>query len=116
NISFHYQYIKSFDAAKIEKLINFILFKMMHFTEEQLMIRKVTREFAEKELLPGVVERDKHAIYPRDEIRKMQEAGFMGMLVDLLYGGGGMDTLSYVLAIEEISKKIGRASCRKESI
>lgn len=76
----------------------------MHFTEEQLMIRKVTREFAEKELLPGVVERDKHAIYPRDEIRKMQEAGFMGMMVDLLYGGGGMDTLSYVLAIEEISK------------
>lgn len=76
----------------------------MRFSDEQKMIRKVAREFAEKELLPGVIERDKQAIYPKDEIKKMQEAGFMGMMVDPAYGGGGMDTLSYVIAMEEISR------------
>lgn len=76
----------------------------MRLSDEQNMIRKVAREFAQKELLPGVIERDKGAIYPKDEIRKMQEAGFMGMTVDAAYGGGGMDTLSYVIAMEEISK------------
>ena len=77
---------------------------IMHFSDEQKMIRKVAREFAQKELLPGIIERDKHAIYPRKEIQKIQEAGFMGMTVDPSYGGGGMDTLSYVIAMEEISK------------
>lgn len=76
----------------------------MDFTEEQSMIRNVAREFAEGTLLPGVIERDKNAIYPREEVRKMQEMGFLGMTVDTKYGGGGMDTLSYVLAMEEISK------------
>jgi len=76
----------------------------MNFSDEQKMIRKVAREFAEKELLPGVIERDKNALYPKEEIRKMREMGFMGMTVDPEYGGGGMDTLAYVLAMEEISK------------
>ncbi|MBY5958104.1 acyl-CoA dehydrogenase [Membranicola marinus] len=77
---------------------------MIDFSEEQRMIRKVAREFAEKELLPGVIERDKHARYPKTEINKMHDMGFMGMTVDPAYGGGGMDTLSYVIAMEEISK------------
>ncbi|HLT93955.1 MAG TPA: acyl-CoA dehydrogenase [Membranihabitans sp.] len=76
----------------------------MEFSVDQRMIQKVAREFAIKELLPSVMERDKDARYPKDEIRKMQEAGFMGMTVDPEYGGGGMDTLSYVIAMEEISK------------
>ncbi len=76
----------------------------MYFSDEQKMIRKVAQEFSVKELLPGVIDRDKHAIYPKEEIQKMQEAGFMGMTVDPYYGGGGMDTLAYVIAMEEISK------------
>lgn len=76
----------------------------MYFSDEQKMIRKVAREFAQDQLLPGVIHRDKNALYPKEEIQKMQEAGFMGMTVDPAYGGGGMDTLSYVIAMEEISK------------
>lgn len=76
----------------------------MGFSDEQLMIRKVAREFAESELLPGVIERDKNASYPKEEIRKMQEVGLLGMTVHPDYGGGGMDSLAYVLAMEEISK------------
>ncbi len=77
---------------------------MIDFSDEQNMIRKVAREFAEKELLPGVIEGDKNARYPKEEIHKMHEMGFMGMTVDPAYGGGGMDTLAYVIAMEEISK------------
>lgn len=76
----------------------------MDFSDEQKMIRKVAQEFAKKELLPNVIERDKNARYPKEEIRKMHEMGFMGMTVDPAYGGGGMDTLAYVIAMEEISK------------
>ncbi|HLU94390.1 MAG TPA: acyl-CoA dehydrogenase family protein [Membranihabitans sp.] len=76
----------------------------MYFSDEQEMIRKVAQEFSIKELLPGVIDRDKHAIYPKEEIQKMHKAGFMGMTVDPYYGGGGMDTLAYVIAMEEISK------------
>ena len=72
--------------------------------EEQLAVQEAAREFAQKELKPGVIERDSKGAYPKEEVRKMGELGFMGMMVSPEYGGGGMDTLSYVLAMEEISK------------
>lgn len=74
------------------------------FTEEQLAVRDAAREFAQTELLPGVIERDETQTFPAEQIRKMGELGFMGMMVDPKYMGGGMDTISYVLAMEEISK------------
>ena len=80
------------------------------FTEEQLMIRDAARDFARTELLPGVIERDEKQEFPKEQIRKMGELGFMGMMVDPKYGGGGMDTVSYVLAMEEISKIDASAS------
>jgi len=73
-------------------------------TEEHLMIQKAARDFANNELLEGVIERDSKAIYPAEQIKKMGELGFMGMMVDPKYNGGGMDAVSYVLAMEEISK------------
>lgn len=73
-------------------------------TEEQRYVQQAAREFAQKDLKPGVIERDIHMIYPKEEVRKMSELGFMGMMVDTKYGGGGMDSVSYVLAMEEISK------------
>ncbi len=73
-------------------------------TEEQLAVQEAAREFAQKELLPGVIERDRDMEFPSEEVRKMSELGFLGMMVDPAYGGGGMDTLSYVLAMEELSK------------
>jgi alkylation response protein AidB-like acyl-CoA dehydrogenase len=74
------------------------------FTEEQLMIRDAARDFAQRELITDVIERDTNAIYPTKHVQRMAELGFLGMLVDPKYDGGGMDTVSYVLAIEEISK------------
>ena len=78
----------------------------MNFTlsEEQLAVQEAARNFAQRVLKPGVIERDKHMTYPADEIRQMAELGFMGMMVSPDYGGGGMDAMSYVIAIEEISK------------
>jgi alkylation response protein AidB-like acyl-CoA dehydrogenase len=78
----------------------------MHFqlTEEQLMIQKAARDFARTECLPGVIERDEKQTFPREQVMKLAELGFMGMMVDTQFGGSGMDTLSYVLAMEEISK------------
>lgn len=73
-------------------------------TEEQLAVRDAAREFAQKDLKPGVIERDTQGKYPKEEVRKMAELGFLGMMASPEYGGGGMDTLSYVLAMEEISK------------
>lgn len=75
-----------------------------NLTEEQLAVREAAREFAQKELKPGVIERDSKMLYPTEQIRGMGELGFLGMMVSPEYGGGGMDTLSYVLAMEEISK------------
>lgn len=72
--------------------------------EEQLAVQEAAREFTKNELLPGVIERDRDMKYPREEVKKMGEMGFLGMMVDEKYGGGGMDTISYVLAMEEISK------------
>ena len=73
-------------------------------TEEHKMIREAARDFAKSELLPGVIERDENQTFPSDQINKLAELGFLGMMVDPKYGGAGMDTISYVLAMEEISK------------
>ena len=74
------------------------------FTEEQLAVKDAARDFAQNVLKPGVIERDIEAKFPADEIKQLGELGFFGMMVDPKYGGGGMDTVSYVLAMEEISK------------
>lgn len=79
-------------------------------SEEHLMIRDAARDFAKNELLPGVIERDTHQKFPAEQIKKMGELGFMGMMVSPEYGGGGMDTISYALAMEEISKIDASAS------
>lgn len=75
-----------------------------NLTDEQQAVRDAARDFAQKELLPGVIARDRDMIYPTDQVRQMAEMGFLGMMVSPDYGGGGMDTMSYVLALEEISK------------
>lgn len=74
------------------------------FSEEQLMIKQAAKDFAINECLPGVIERDELQKFPHDQIMKLADLGFMGMMVDTKYGGSGMDTVSYVLAMEEISK------------
>ncbi|MGS2737607.1 acyl-CoA dehydrogenase [Sinomicrobium sp. M5D2P17] len=80
------------------------------FTEEQLMIRDAARDFARNELLPGVIERDEKQKFPTEQVRKMGELGFLGMMVSPDYGGSGLDTVSYVLAMEEISRIDASAS------
>lgn len=79
-------------------------------TEEHLAVQQAARDFAQTELLPGVIERDDNEYFPDELVRKMGELGFMGMMVDPKYGGGGMDTISYVLAMEELSKIDASAS------
>src|SRR5215831_15374407 len=83
---------------------------IFQLSEEHLMIIKAARDFAQNECLPGVIERDEHQKFPKEQIMKLAELGFMGMMVDPKYGGGGMDTISYVLAMEEISKIDASAS------
>jgi alkylation response protein AidB-like acyl-CoA dehydrogenase len=73
-------------------------------SEEHVMIRQAARDFAKNECLPGVIERDEHQKFPLEQVKKLSSLGFMGMMVDPAYGGAGMDTISYVLAMEEISK------------
>ncbi|WP_435623318.1 acyl-CoA dehydrogenase family protein [Flagellimonas sp.] len=79
-------------------------------SEEHLMIQQAAKDFAESELLPGVIERDEAQEFPAEQVKKMGELGFMGMMVDEKYGGSGMDTLSYVLVMEELSKIDASAS------
>ena len=74
------------------------------FTEEQQAIRQAARDFARQECLPGVIERDEKQQFPREQLLKLADLGFMGMMVSPEYGGAGLDTVSYVLAMEEISK------------
>lgn len=81
-----------------------------NLSEEHLMIREAARDFAQTELLPGVIERDDKQQFPYDQIKKLGALGFMGMMVDPAYGGSGMDTMSYVLAMEELSKIDASAS------
>ena len=73
-------------------------------SEEHLMIQKAARDFAENECKPGVIERDEKQEFPKQQVMKLADLGFLGMMVDPKYGGAGMDTISYVLAMEEISK------------
>lgn len=75
-----------------------------HLSEEHLLIKKTARDFACNELKPGVIDRDRNSTYPVNEVKRMAELGFLGMTVSEKYGGGGMDTLSYSIAVEEISK------------
>ena len=72
--------------------------------EEQLSVQQAAREFAQNELKPGVIARDRDMIYPKDQVQAMAELGFMGMLAPVEYGGSGMDNISYILALEELSK------------
>jgi alkylation response protein AidB-like acyl-CoA dehydrogenase len=81
-----------------------------NLTEEHLMIQQAARDFAQNELLAGVIERDEKQIFPAEQVKKMGELGFMGMMVDPIYGGSGLDTISYVIAMEEISKVDASAS------
>ena len=80
------------------------------FTEEQLMIQQAARDFAQNELKPGVIERDEQQKFPAEQIKKLGELGFLGMMVDPTYNGAGLDTVSYVLAMEELSKIDASAS------
>lgn len=84
----------------------------MDFTlsEEQLMIQRAARDFAQNELLPGVIDRDDAQKFPAEQVKKMGELGFMGMMVDPKYGGSGLDTISYALVMEELSKVDASAS------
>jgi alkylation response protein AidB-like acyl-CoA dehydrogenase len=75
-----------------------------NLTEEQQMIQQAARDFAQAELLPGVIERDEHSTFPVEQVKKMAELGFLGMMVDPKYGGSGLDSVSYVLAMTEIAK------------
>ena len=81
-----------------------MLIEPIVLNEEHLAVQEAAREFAQKELLPGVIDRDRDMIHPTEQLRMMGELGFLGMMVPIEYGGGGMDALSYVLAMEEISK------------
>jgi alkylation response protein AidB-like acyl-CoA dehydrogenase len=81
-----------------------------NYSEEQIAVRDAARDFAQRELLPGVIERDDQEFFPAELVTKMGEMGFMGMMVSPKYGGGGMDTVSYVLAMEELSKIDASAS------
>lgn len=77
---------------------------LFELTEEQMAVREAARDFTESVLKPGVIERDENQIWPEEQIRQLGELGFMGMMVNPEYGGGGMDTLSYAIAMEEFSK------------
>src|ERR1700712_373178 len=79
-------------------------------SEEQLMIRQAARDFAQTELNPGVIDRDEHQKFPTEQVKMLGELGFMGMMVSPQYGGSGMDTISYVLVMEELSKVDASAS------
>ena len=81
-----------------------------NLTEEHMMIRDAARDFAQNALLPGVIDRDENQEFPTEQIKQMGELGFLGMMVDPKYGGSGLDTVSYVLAMEEISKIDASAS------
>ena len=102
----------NFEAWEKPQAFLFVNNEPMNFqlSEEQLAVQQAARDFAITELLPGVIERDNEAKFPTNQIKKMGELGFMGMMVDPKYNGGGMDTISYVLAMEEISKIDASAS------
>jgi len=83
---------------------------IFELSEEQKMIRDAARDFAATELRPGVIERDENQIFPAEQVKKLGELGFLGMMVDPKYNGSGLDSISYVLAMEEFSKVDASAS------
>jgi len=83
---------------------------LFELSEEQLMIQQAARDFAQTELKPGVIERDEHQKFPTEQVKKLGELGFLGMMVDTKYNGSGMDAVSYVLVMEELSKVDASAS------
>lgn len=83
---------------------------LFELSEEQLMIQQAARDFAQTELKPGVIERDEHQKFPAEQVKKLGELGFLGMMVDPKYGGSGMDAISYALVMEELSKIDASAS------
>ncbi|WP_118193405.1 acyl-CoA dehydrogenase [Albibacterium indicum] len=83
---------------------------MFELTEEQKMVRDAARDFAQTELKPGVIDRDENQLFPAEQIKKLGELGFLGMMVDPQYNGSGLDTVSYVLVMEELSKIDASAS------
>ena len=83
---------------------------LFELSEEQLMIQQAARDFAQTELKPGVIERDEHQKFPKEQVQKLGELGFLGMMVDPKYNGSGMDAVSYVLVMEELSKIDASAS------
>ena len=101
---------KTYLCTTFLSIQQFILIMDFNLTEEHLMIRDAARDFAQTELLPGVIERDEKQEFPHEQVKKMGELGFLGMMVDPKYGGSGLDTISYVLAMEEISKIDASAS------
>jgi alkylation response protein AidB-like acyl-CoA dehydrogenase len=90
------------NLKKVQPISPFIM--DFNLTEEHLMIQQAARDFAQTELLPGVIERDEFSKFPTEQVQKMAELGFMGMMVDPQYGGSGLDSVSYVLAMTEIAK------------
>jgi alkylation response protein AidB-like acyl-CoA dehydrogenase len=101
---------KADDKCSREKTADGLFAMNFSLSEEQIMIRDAARDFARTELLPGVIERDEEQKFPTEQVAKMGELGFLGMMVSPKYGGGGMDTVSYVLAMEELSKVDASAS------
>ena len=83
---------------------------LFELSEEQLMIQQAARDFAQTELKPGVIERDEHQKFPAEQVKKLGELGFLGMMVNPKYNGSGMDAVSYVLVMEELSKVDASAS------
>jgi len=83
---------------------------LFQLSEEQLMIRQAARDFAQSELRPGVIERDEHQKFPAEQVKKLGELGFLGMMVAEEFGGSGLDAVSYVLVMEELSKIDASAS------
>ncbi|SEA26169.1 acyl-CoA dehydrogenase [Pedobacter hartonius] len=83
---------------------------LFQLSEEQLMIQQAARDFAQNELKPGVIDRDEHQKFPAEQVKKLGELGFLGMMVAEKYGGSGLDALSYVLVMEELSKVDASAS------
>jgi len=101
---------KTYLCTTFLSIQQFILIMDFNLTEEHLMIRDAARDFAQTELLPGVIERDDKQEFPHKQVKKMAELGFLGMMVNPKYGGSGLDTISYVIAMEEISKIDASAS------
>lgn len=99
----NYLFLEILDCLSFLHHTNFY-YMNFEFTEEQLMIRQAARDFAQRDLLQDVIERDTQSIYPEKHIQTMKELGFLGMTIDPSLGGGGMDTTAYLLAVEEISK------------